>query len=706
MIQELISTSAPRCLDGNAGFGIVAQTQGMAPNVSQVANALSGYSHIATPGSVKNPVIYLHAIRRTGGMLLHIVSRVADCGNDYSGRSNRIAHHWIIEEGDIRSLPGGPAELTTQNIFRSQWTEKPTVLPHKELSSTDVLAKKCIAWEQMTGDAGWGGVVAERAEKGDPISIIFTPEHSGIHLRTLIGESLGLLPSSVRWGITFCTYSMKSHEAGGGKIQIKCFLAGTEESQFARQSPNTLVIDLQQSQGAAPAGKYVEWARGTAQPPPMVPTVGTSAPSDSALRDVLAHVASKKSKSHVEEVFYVERIGNQHYTKPKSKNWEIYLSHGLLILLVLGLGVGLWQKNGELARTRDIRDAIQNALGTEQVERDVIQGELKVTRNRLETTQCTLATREDELQAAQTEAQNNKEEYENELSKSNNAKIESKRRAIAYNLSQIPARWDGLKSHSEQSHNEFFLPNSAFLHVFRDDVKIEYIPFVNLKNPKTHENISDVMFDVEYDDSTLPIIFKLSYKFPDGDIDKDKNDEPIMDEYTDPVMKPIVGSKSFEIAKIELTNEGLQFIWQDGIDNRETEAWHYAEDDAWFRIKNRILLAKLKISLDNDSRMIDLWTPDSIVNTPSAQIPITSSVIVDDANYYIAESIETRTSSPFQLIQMRYQTPNLDAETNKRVSRLAFPPPQSRILIHTYLLKLGVDSPKTPDDLLLFRESK
>ena len=181
MIQELISTSAPRCLSGNAGYGIVAQTTGMAPNVSRAVDALSGYTHIAAPGSGKNPVIYLHAVRQTGGMLRHIVSRIDDCGNDYTGRSNRIAHHWIIEEGDVHKLKGGPAAvLTTPGIFEDKWDKKPELLPSRpqKLSPAekDVPKKICKKWEELTGDAGWGGVVAECAEKGNPVSIIFSPQ--------------------------------------------------------------------------------------------------------------------------------------------------------------------------------------------------------------------------------------------------------------------------------------------------------------------------------------------------------------------------------------------------------------------------------------------------------------------------------------------------------------------------------------------------
>jgi len=254
-------------LNGNAGFGIVAQTSGTAQNVSLAVDVLSGYTHVAPPGNPSNPVIYLHAVRRTGGVQRHIISRVADCGNDYSGRSNRIAHHWVIEEGDVRTLPGGPGVLVAQNIFRSNWNEKPAELPQKQITAPDVSPKKCTAWERLVGDAGWGGIVAERAEKGDPINIVFPPGYSGDNLRALIGEALALLPPPMRWRVTFSTYFISSQEASGDKVQIKCFLAGTE----AVPMPNTLLIDLRQRLPAVSDGKYVALARGMVETPQKVP---------------------------------------------------------------------------------------------------------------------------------------------------------------------------------------------------------------------------------------------------------------------------------------------------------------------------------------------------------------------------------------------------------------------------------------------------
>ncbi len=214
MIQQLISTSAPRCLNGNAGFGIVAQTSGMAPNMSLTANALSGYFHCFPAGDARNPVVFLHAIRHLGGTTPHFISRVSDSGNDYSGRTNRFAHHWIIEQSDIPALACGPAALALQDIFLPKWDEASQELPFRNpfvrnpvvtpISDAD---KICALWRSTIGDAGWAGVVAEHLESGHPVSILYSVAQQNLPLH-LIGEILALLPEQRRWQTTYSTFFM------------------------------------------------------------------------------------------------------------------------------------------------------------------------------------------------------------------------------------------------------------------------------------------------------------------------------------------------------------------------------------------------------------------------------------------------------------------------------------------------------------------
>jgi hypothetical protein len=201
----------------------------------------------------------------------YIISRVADCGSDYSGRTNRIGHHWIVEETDVPLLPGGPVAIASQrNLFRTTWNEaSQTLSPSGKLQNPAVSAGVCHLWQQQFSDAGWGGVAAQRIETGDSIVIIFEPGTSE-EMLALLSEAFALLPSAIRWKATFSTYYMKSQEPPGTpNIQIKCFPLGSESIGFARRmTPNTFLIDLTKkevdgkpAQDQTPSGKYVEEAR-------------------------------------------------------------------------------------------------------------------------------------------------------------------------------------------------------------------------------------------------------------------------------------------------------------------------------------------------------------------------------------------------------------------------------------------------------------
>jgi len=586
MIQELISTSAQRCLNGNAGFGIVAQTFGMAQNVSLAANALSGYTHIAPPGSANNPVAYLHAMRRTGGMERHFVSRIADCGNDYTGRSNRIAHHWIIEEEDVRLLPGGPAALTAQNPFHAAWKGRPRELPPRKLIVADTPLEKCTAWEKLTGDAGWGGIVAERAEKGDPISIVFPQEYKSENLRTLICEALALLPSSLRCKITFSTYFMESQESGSDKIQIKCFLAGSKESQFVRQSSNTLVLDLQQRLGNVPAGKYVEQARGAAKPPSgilpnaAIPVAATPVPLPEQAQSVPGTFALAEEPKMPMISVSVNRK-NLDYATGKNfvsveetpmmdSNWLIYL--GLLMTIIVRLilfFVVQWSRSQAPPNPPlENNGAVQNG----KVEK--LLQKLEAAQNDIE--QLKLVTLENErLKAAaeqkETEWAKEKKELEDKAAKTiselkienqNLKKQENERQEIADGLQKLPKVWEGLESLLESG--SVILEYSDFLHKYQDKVKIECVCFITGQHKVSPDG-----------NTALNILIERN-----------------------------------RLAEIKLVKEGLRFEWQ------PSRSLDIATAD-----KYKILPSILRITIEgHPPHDIALWTPVTVLNIPSESV--------------------------------------------------------------------------------------
>ncbi len=264
MLQELIFTSAPVGLKpGIQGFCTVACTTGMPPNLAKLLESLSGYRHVFLPpdaNATKNPPACSHLLLNLGGVPWHILSRTADAGLDYMQRTNKISHHLVLDKVELQEA--GPAAVLSQYQFLASWNQKPVVLPaNKKLPAISSPPRICERWAQLTGDAGWGGILAETALTKRPVSIIFRP---GMNMLPLLDEAMALLPPELRWQISFSTYCCNLPNGTG--CQWKCILAGSPEMAQARLTANTLVIDLTQTLGKPPAGQLVEAAR-TGKPP-------------------------------------------------------------------------------------------------------------------------------------------------------------------------------------------------------------------------------------------------------------------------------------------------------------------------------------------------------------------------------------------------------------------------------------------------------
>ena len=100
MAQQLVYTSSPRLLQaGRTGFGTVAMHAGI-PNWLQ--SEIEGFSQFSRlPGLDPTRVILCHTNFGQGDRKHHVFSRIHDCGADYTGRTNHIAHHFIFTAAEI-----------------------------------------------------------------------------------------------------------------------------------------------------------------------------------------------------------------------------------------------------------------------------------------------------------------------------------------------------------------------------------------------------------------------------------------------------------------------------------------------------------------------------------------------------------------------------------------------------------------------------
>jgi len=271
MAFELFYTSVPKGLKpGTTGFCTVALTGGMPAPMIQKLESLSGYLpvyRLGTPNASKNPPSFAHWRPNIGGRYYSVMSYVCFAGADYSGRSNKFAHHVVLESSEQASC--GPACAMMQpGVMERQWSgESRTLTPgSKRVPDAPNPPKVCSGWQQAAGDAGWAGVLADAflLDASKPAYILYEP---GMDVLPLINEAIALLDERVRWRVTFNTYF--TTQPAGLSCSWRCCVAGTNAAQAAPANATSgVLIDLTGEPGRARDSKYATLARtGDGGPP-------------------------------------------------------------------------------------------------------------------------------------------------------------------------------------------------------------------------------------------------------------------------------------------------------------------------------------------------------------------------------------------------------------------------------------------------------
>lgn len=262
MSQELVYTSSQRGLrPGSRGYCTVACTQGMAKNLAELLESLSGYKHLFKAGGPQahlNPVNHSYLRIRIGGVDHFVLSRIADCGLDFTQRSNKIAHHVVLDASELTSV--GPAAISGQaDFFLQRWEGEPRTMPFgRKPIPSEVIPSRCAAWEAAMGDPGWGGVLAQHAieHPADPAFVIFP---AGTDILPLFAESQQLLPPAARWSCSFSTYFATTPP--GVDCRWRGVVDATPEAERLRRTRDRLVIDLVRRGPVPESSPYVEAAR-------------------------------------------------------------------------------------------------------------------------------------------------------------------------------------------------------------------------------------------------------------------------------------------------------------------------------------------------------------------------------------------------------------------------------------------------------------
>lgn len=265
MTQELIYTSATSGLKpGSKGFCTVAATSGIAPRTVTLLESLSGYRHTFPPTNTPNPgnpTAWMHLHTPNGESLL---SRVGDAGLDYSGRSNKMAHHLLLS-AEEQTEPGPASMLQAAGNFSSTWEEPPRWLTPRKLTTGTLSAGAtppipAKTWQAIGGDAGWAGVLAQAAlSPAKPDCYLIYENGQENQILDLFGEAIALVPSSHRWQISFNTFFSKLPP--GMACQWRGIRKGSPEHRLVPPHDRVIRIDLTSTLPPAPAGRLVQYAR-------------------------------------------------------------------------------------------------------------------------------------------------------------------------------------------------------------------------------------------------------------------------------------------------------------------------------------------------------------------------------------------------------------------------------------------------------------
>ncbi|QDT59391.1 hypothetical protein SV7mr_18980 [Stieleria bergensis] len=289
MSFELLYTSAQAGLrQGTRGFCTVLSTAGLPVNLANRLESLSGYRHVYQPQSERadqNPTNWSHIKLKASGRSVSVLSRVSSYGVDYTGRTNKLAHHVVVEPDE--KVAAGPASLLKNSQLMCRDWDGETAIPQQGPRIPDVPPPSpaiCKAWQQATGDAGWAGVLADAwmQSRSKPVWVVFDVAQGGVVL-DLLCESIALLPEEHRWNATFSTYYTKLPPEAECKVRF--VLSGSEEARMAPASGR--VVNLSAPGNIGQQNEWIRFARHAASQP--------------VIKEIDAEVPSQREAAFVED---------------------------------------------------------------------------------------------------------------------------------------------------------------------------------------------------------------------------------------------------------------------------------------------------------------------------------------------------------------------------------------------------------------------
>lgn len=276
MPRELIYTAADEGIDGLRGCLCYAGASNDALSnklLLQNLLAINNYQELYKAGNPKahsNPIGFSHYRFNAGVRDCSVLSRIGPAPL-YANRTNFIAHHVILDDLDVAKdkAKAGPAWAINNFKFRDHWSPQIGRLDTQRMAIGSLEPQICNYWKSIVGDAGWAGWLAERAQSGKPITVLYP---TGLDPLALIQEAIALLPEYQRWNITFSTYYTLGGRGPNCTLRFIPLDADSLAAPFSDKTFHDGVLNLARGLGNAPAGALVSLARGEKQKDKGIPT--------------------------------------------------------------------------------------------------------------------------------------------------------------------------------------------------------------------------------------------------------------------------------------------------------------------------------------------------------------------------------------------------------------------------------------------------
>lgn len=202
--QQIYMSYKSSLTPGRTGFSTVARCESMPDALVAEVERFSQYD-------IKSGTVYSHRIIAAGGKSYHLLTRVKDCGVDYTNRDNYIAHHLIFGEDELESVSATAADILMSfgDWMDSFWGEPRFIreIPANAFCKYNVSRLPARAWKARFGDCAYAAVLGNTARIRAEVS-------DAGELLKLYAESLLIAQLKHEdWDITFTTQLLPSDKA-------------------------------------------------------------------------------------------------------------------------------------------------------------------------------------------------------------------------------------------------------------------------------------------------------------------------------------------------------------------------------------------------------------------------------------------------------------------------------------------------------------